>query len=370
MKKKTVLMIFPDVHLPFSPTTLNLKNALSTDFEVTLIAFQPFSGPIVNDPDVKYFRKKAMLFRVFNTLLQYILNIRTYNYRYAIWQKIHVTIYLLFKRYDHYVVVDLKSFWFIKKLKKNNIHLLSLELTSNTADYKKKIDINQLCSIIIQSKERFDYLTDGYFNGKVFYVQNAPIFNPGLQHLAPDEHKLIFTGSAIKEFGILQCLAFLDKYPYYQLHIQGTVPGIEGKIISESYQHLISGNRLIISSEYLSAPELVRYLNQFRIGLCFYDFSIDGINNFNYKSAPSGKMFTYFAAGVPVIAIDIPGLKIIDEFKAGILIPNLNPVEIFNAIKKIESNYDLYSANCLKAAKHFDFYTASDRFISYLKTIS
>lgn len=367
--KKTICIIYPDWFLPFSPTTLNLKNELSKTFEVTIVAFYPFTCSFINDPDIKYFKKKMFLFKVFNKILQYIFKVKLYSDRYAIWQKIHLFFYFLFKRYDHLIAIDLISLWFVKYLKKSNIHLLSLELTANTINYKEKVNINQLVSIIIQSETRLEFLTGNNFKGPVFYIQNSPNFNPDQTHFAPNSNKLIYTGTAIKEFGVLHYLNFLDQFPGYQLFIQGIVHEEEREIIDKKYNHLILQDRLIINSEYLSTADLIDYLSNFRIGFCFYDLSYEAINNFNYLTGPAGKMFTYFAAGVPVIGNNIPGLSPIAQFKAGILIDDLNPSAIINAINEIELNYEFYSANCIKAAQHFDFHANCNKFINYLNTI-
>jgi glycosyltransferase involved in cell wall biosynthesis len=96
---------------------------------------------------------------------------------------------------------------------------------------------------------------------------------------------------------------------------------------------------------------------------------IKEIDTFNYHSAPSGKLFKYLAAGVPVIGIDIPGFGIIKEFNCGVLIKSLDPLTIKTAIEKIESNFDYYSFNCLRVAKEYSFDKTTRPFLEYLETV-
>ena len=77
-------------------------------------------------------------------------------------------------------------------------------------------------------------------------------------------------------------------------------------------------------------------------------------------------MFAYLAAGVPVIGNNLEGLKMIEDFEAGILINDFEPETILHAITKIKSNYDFYKQNCIKAAKHYSFDNTVKPFITFL----
>ena len=77
----------------------------------------------------------------------------------------------------------------------------------------------------------------------------------------------------------------------------------------------------------------------------------------------------YMAAGVPVIACNIPGFAFIEEFNAGILIDNYDPVTILNAAKKIEANYQAYQEACYRVAAHFDFRRNVKPYIEFLDTL-
>jgi hypothetical protein len=161
------------------------------------------------------------------------------------------------------------------------------------------------------------------------------------------------------------CLAVLDK-----LDINSTLT-LKGVFVPESYRNKVMNKyskhikkgRLIIDDSYSPQDEIIQYLSIFDIGFCFYDFSMININDFNYISCPSGKLFNYYAAGIPVIGNCFLGLKTVTDFKAGVLLDHVTPETIISAIKQIEKDYDNFSKNGLEAAVHFDFKRAFDRFL-------
>ena len=152
--------------------------------------------------------------------------------------------------------------------------------------------------------------------------------------------------------------------------MNGAVPAPDRKKINNSYKDLLTGGRLIINEEYIENDDLVKYFSQFEIGFCFYNFQVKWINHFNYKSAPSGKLFKYLAAGVPVVCSDIIGFKFVTEFKCGVLIDDLDPEKINEAIKQIRNNYDEYAENAVTAAKHFSFDKAVKPYLDFIRNFN
>jgi glycosyltransferase involved in cell wall biosynthesis len=99
-----------------------------------------------------------------------------------------------------------------------------------------------------------------------------------------------------------------------------------------------------------------------------YDFDHIPRNDFNYLSCPSGKLFNYYAAGLPVLGSDILGLSSAREFNAGILISDLSARSILQAILEIENGYGQLSRNCVRAALHFDFAETAGRYSRFLQS--
>ena len=148
--------------------------------------------------------------------------------------------------------------------------------------------------------------------------------------------------------------------------MKGVVPPQIQRYVKVIFPELLSEERLKIDTNYLEMDALLEFLKAFRIGFCFYDTRFDFYDRFNYHTIPSGKMFTCLASGVPVICNNLPGLSVVEEFGAGVLIEDLDAGSILSAIQKIEANYDYYAQNCLKAAAHFSFEESLQPFIDEL----
>ena len=80
--------------------------------------------------------------------------------------------------------------------------------------------------------------------------------------------------------------------------------------------------------------ELIRYTKAADLGL-----SLDKDTNINYRYSLPNKLFDYIAAGIPVIAANLPEVsKIVREHNCGIIIPEITPDEIVKAVKKLKEN--------------------------------
>jgi glycosyltransferase involved in cell wall biosynthesis len=83
--------------------------------------------------------------------------------------------------------------------------------------------------------------------------------------------------------------------------------------------------------------EMMRYTKTADVGM-----SLDKDNNMNYRFSLPNKLFDYISAGIPVIAGDLPEVtRIITANTCGIIIPAINPDEISEAIRLLDSNRDL-----------------------------
>lgn len=363
-----ILILFPDAHLPYSPTILNLYETLKQCFAVTVLNFENRQYKKINNQDITYLKIPFFKKKVFGIINRISIKYGTIVMAYI--KKQLVKSYLKKYSFDQYIVTDFIGLWMVQDMQVSPIHLVSLELTFNTIYFKDRVDINKLSSLIIQSKERLNCIAPRY-PGQVFYLQNAPVFHQRLVDAkgAPFNNHFIFSGTGSAKFGFFQCLDFLHQHPIYRMTMIGNIPDAERKIISTKYNYLIEESRLIIDANYYSAPALLAEVGKYQIGFCFYDFSFPEINNINYLTAPSGKMFTYFAAGVPVIGINISGLQPVVDYNAGVLINDLAPASILEAVERIKSNYDLMVQGCFEAAEYFSFELRVNAFLQFIKKI-
>ena len=369
-----ILIVSADDILLYQPTILNLYDYLKNDFDVTIISFQPeFLGRQRDDTrKISYqaankFKKK--MFRIAELLLNAPLKridkfLFKIKFRAQIVKKYKCSILLkeLEKlEADHIIAVDFMPLYAAQKVF-GEAHFLSLEILPYD-HYQRLIDQRKIKSVIIQNQLRFDHLFQ-QARPKVFYIQNAPCcssvyLNDG------DRNGLVWGGTIVKEFGVFDCIRFIQASPQYSLTLKGGARQNVLKKIQTDYKDLIDSGKLVVATDYLPANDLIKFLSKFRIGICFYGWDIIR-KNFNYQTAPSGKLFMYLAAGLPVIACDIPGFKFIEEYNAGVLIKDYQPQTIEAAIKKIENNYSSFQQNSYRAFADYCFEKNAGDFKRYL----
>lgn len=378
MKTKTkekVLILFPNVHLAYSPTIINLYDSLSVDFDVTIIAPHPgrFTNQEVENRHVIYYDYKYGDYYTYRNRFWFEW-LALFNKEVRFFKKNgfltgdYFYVYRFIKDYvqrekpDHIIAVDFRNLVF-GQLLGYTPHFLSLEILEKDI-YYNQVDFGRIASVIIQSPERYHHLFKDRAL-KTFYIQNAPVYHP--IEYSGNRQGLVYCGTAWDAFGFYHCLGYLDKFPEEVMTVKGAVLDRDRARIQKEYGHLLEQKRLVLDEGYVDEQHIIPYLQQFRIGFCFYNFDLPYIRTFNYYSAPSGKLFKYFAAGVPVVAVDISGLQAVNEFNCGVLIKELTPSAIRGAIEKIESNFEMYSRNCLKAAEHYSFDRTVKPFVEMLR---
>lgn len=372
--KPKALILFPNEHLAYSPTIINLYDFLSPHFDVTIIAPSPkkFNNQALENRKVIYYgfkyKKAAVAVNrlrfewtaLFNKYARIFRkkDFNTGDYFYAF-----RLIKDFIEREDpaHIIAVDFRDLMFCQLLGRK-AHFLSLEIRDNK--YYPQCNFENIESVIIQTPERYHYLfKDRVF--KTFYIQNAPVYK-SIENNLPRKG-LLYCGTAWDDFGFYHCLEYLKKYPAETMTVKGAILEKDKARVQKDYLELLQQGRLVIDDSYADETEIIGYLTRFRIGFCFYNFELPHIRTFNYYSAPSGKLFKYIAAGVPVVASDISGLQAVKEFNCGVLIKDLKPESIRQAIEQIEANYEVYSANCLIAAAHYSFDKTVAPFVEWLR---
>jgi len=373
--KESVLILFDASHLAYSPTTLQLHAELIKKYDVTVTALHPdgYTGQEANIENILYHKCYGVKGRYFYLLLFILwlpfskdardfrknkLSYKDYFFKFLFIKKV-----IRSKKFKRIICVD-NSYLFFCSLLKTKVDFLSLELTVN-AHLVPLVDRSIINCVIIQSKERYDYLFKDEIL-KTFYVQNAPVYRKSV--LKNNRRALIYGGSTIKILGFYHCLNYLNRYTDEKMVVQGAFFDDDKKRVNKEYQNLLTDKRLTINSEYLENDDVVEYLSNYEIGFCFYFFEDVFMQKhyFNYMSAPSGKMFKYMAAGVPVVCSNISGFQFVKEFQCGILVDNLDEESIRDAIQTIRQNYDFYVQNTIKAAEFYDFKKAILPYLEFI----
>ena len=148
------------------------------------------------------------------------------------------------------------------------------------------------------------------------------------------------------------------------LTLKGPVTPEYRSELEADYAGFVSSGRLSFDSEYVAQDQVIAWLEGFDLGLCFYDEGEIRRADPNIISAPSGKLFNYLAAGLPVIGSKLPGLRIIPEFCAGILLEGQDPKAIAETVMEIRGSYDEFRQGCGRAAMESDFRAMAERFLS------
>lgn len=380
-KKKKILIVFPNTWLNYSPTTLNVAKKLAKNYHVTIMhtgTYNQIQSDELSQQGIYLISQDAKpdFFWYFANLRHHLIrglrkigflpppdaqkvvkNITFYYY-------IKFLFFAFFQKKDLIIAIDNFGLWVAQNLHKKVIWL-SLEVEKDAMYYK--LYLQKVQALVIQSEERKEYLVGENSEFPVFYLQNAPAFVPNLQPKHKANQKLLYFGYIIPIHGIEEMIEALSQLePCYSLTLKGHIFEKYENELLQKYQKLFESNRLILDKKYIADEEIAGYISGFACGFCLYNPDEQGAYSFNYESSPSGKLFHYYNAGIPVIASDILGLNSAKEFGCGVSVAHSTPEYIKNAIVQIEENHQQFSENARKAAQHYDFdanYQALNKYI-------
>lgn len=372
--KRKIVIVTADDYLAYQPSILNLYDFLEPFFDISIISFEPAyigkqkpAGRNIIYLKIPSFLRWCILkfdyvFQVICTTLRiFYKSLSHTSLYYRKLQYFYLRKSLRNIKADDFLAVDIPALSITQRVF-GKCHFFSLEIY-NDDPFRGKISVDNILSVIIQNKERYDYLFPGVAL-PVFYIQNAPIFSEEMIR-SYDRKDIIWAGSIVRQFAVLESIEFIRQYSSYRLVLKGGADRKTLKYISDHYQDLFSSGRLAIDRNYLISEEFIDFLAHFKIGFCFYSWDL--INkNINYQTAPSGKLFMYLAAGVPVIACNIPGFQFIQEQGAGVLIDDYRPETIFNAIQLIEKDYEKYCLACYSVSRKYSFDKTIRPYIDFL----
>jgi len=354
---KSALIIFPDEWLAYSPTMLNAFSILVGEgWHVTVFALDNSRYPDVqiDGVNIVYFTIPKLFLLRWEQLMIYQL-LKFIRIFFAV-------ISLRKNSYNLIIGVDAAGYS-VAKLLFPSVCFLSLEIARNF--FWKLACRLGIETLVIQSPERRHYLLGENSEVRTLYLQNAPIWDGVTAMSSRQGCKLIYFGNIMQSHGVEYCIELLRVLDdCYTLTIKGAVYDRYYRHLLTCYRDLIDEKRLIIDRSYLEQEKVVEYMRPFDIGFCLYSEKVICSNDYNYLSCPSGKLFNYFAAGLPVIGSKIIGLKPVEEFSCGILVGSQDTTTIKAALENIQSDYQSYVTNCFTAARHYDFSTAFRRILA------
>lgn len=347
-KKNKWLIIFPDPWINYSPSIINfIKMLEKNDHHYIVFYFEDGTfdnasfGASFNSISVKLKKnfftrllKKIKLLTLVKTLFFFLKIIKEVN----------------LVDYQKIVGVDSLGYIIGRFLSKKVIYY-SLEVSKSQLN---KFIFNKIPPdwLVIQSVPRLNYLAHTFH--KTVFIQNSPILQEISYKKNTYSGKLLYLGNIIKEHGVEICIESLNYLKGETLYIKGIGDYKYINYLKEKYGELYANGRFIIDNEYVEQSDLKNFMKDFDIGFCLYDFNKIG-DDFNYKSSPSGKMFNYFMASIPVIGNNIIGLNIVKEYGAGFLLDRTDVESIVDAVAKIKNDYSLLSSNAYAVACIYDF---------------
>lgn len=359
-KLKTALIVFPDEWLQYSPSVLNMYKCLSENYNTKVIYV-----------DNERFDNKNL---VANYKKITIWKITAYLSRKTFGYKLYKTIRLFFtlfftklfdKKYNLVIAIDSSGYLVTRFYYKNTIYF-SLETEKD--NYFKLSQLMGINTLIIQSEERKNFLVGNSDTTQVFYIQNAPILEEKIEFPLQQKNKrILYMGNIDFGYGLEQfidCISGLNED--YTLTLKGIRNEKFYAHLEKKYSSLLLSKKIVFDFEYVPQEKIIEYVSNYYMGITGYDLEL-AKKSFNYFSSPAGKLFNYYAAGVPVIGIDIIGLKSVVDFNTGVLLNEVTPQNVKNAILAVEKEYSVHANNCLTAAKEFDFKKSFDKFINTIE---
>lgn len=356
---KRAVIVFPDEWLPYSPTALNLLRCLNERGYATRVV-----------------TVRSSLFRNFEAYARDVASFRVPHLLQRILTRLHL--YRFFKLVSFVLIhgrtirraelvfgVDSIGFLVARLLGKQPFYVSLEVVRDGWFRLAQRLGIRH---VLIQTKERFEWLFE---EARVPYsiLPNAPIVET-ISGDSEAQSELIYFGYVAAEHGVESCIEALHELPdRYRLTLKGPIREQYRASLESRFRALIDSGRLTLDLTYAAPDEVIPYLRRFTAGFCSYDFNIIAKDDFNYVSCPSGKLFNYLAAGVPVIGSDVLGLRPVREKNCGVLLAHPTAHAIADAIATIEADHAGFRQRCFAASAEFDFRAHLDRFFATISAM-
>ncbi|UAY57188.1 glycosyltransferase [Arachidicoccus terrestris] len=193
-----------------------------------------------------------------------------------------------------------------------------------------------------------------------FIVMNSPYLKELTSPQQKDEHSLIYQGVIEKGRGFEGLVPAMQEV---SAHV--TVCG-NGSYLTEVKAEVQKRNltEKFDFKGFVLPEQLSQYTRQAYIGLNLND----NLGASFYLSL-SNRFFDYMHAGIPQLTMNYPeNKKINDQFEIGVLIDDLSPETIADALNALLSDKNLYArlqANCLKAREIYNWNTEEKKLIQF-----
>lgn len=260
-------------------------------------------------------------------------------------------------------------------------HSLEIDCEAALLGWQRKFDkrierwLNRGAALTItQDEYRADLLA---FENHIDRERISVVYNSPFGELLPEKSDwlrqrfdipstkqiVLVVGSLIKEHMVDLIAATVESWPtQFVLVMHGW---FSDKSIEEEVRRIAARNneRMFISTTLLPYSERNLVFQSANIGLIFYNPITD---NHRYVGAAAGKLFDFMRCGVPVIAIDLPGMKeLVEDSGAGAVVQDVTQIPA--TLDHILQDYGQYRDRSLAT---FDRYSFAQSYARALARIS
>lgn len=241
----------------------------------------------------------------------------------------------------------------------NNTSITSNPIISKIVEYfEKKIVIRTKAFITVSNSAKQYYIKRGYREPVV--ITNAPIFEQKNTNVTKNNgFEVVYQGQIVEYRGyreFLEAGKFLNDDKEIKLIIRGFGP------IKDSLYEKKTIDK--INNVYIDNPvemtELIEKLKESKVGVVL----TQGISA-NFEYTVSNKIFECIHAGLPVILSPVKEHIYLNNIhKFGIVIDEVTPSKIADAISRLKNDEELYKdleENAIKAAKIFTWQNESKK---------
>lgn len=183
----------------------------------------------------------------------------------------------------------------------------------------------------------------------------------------PDDKKIIIMqGAGINiQRGAEEAVEAMKHLPDCVLLVIGS-GDVYNTLLQLSAEHNVSERTIFMSR--LPYSDLMEFTQIADVGL-----TLDKNTNINYRYSLPNKLFDYIQAGIPVISSDLTEVTaIVKKFDIGMVINNVTPSEIANAIKNLfrdNETYTTYRNNTRAAAAELNWSVERKKLEDLIRTI-
>jgi glycosyltransferase involved in cell wall biosynthesis len=178
-------------------------------------------------------------------------------------------------------------------------------------------------------------------------IRNVPLLASELPPVEKKEKIILYQGALNEGRGIETALEAMQYLEGVQLWLAGE-GDLSDKLRAYAQELGLGGKVRFLG--FISPSELDKITAQAWLGLNLFEN-----RGLNYYYSLANKFFSYVQLGVPSLNMDFPEYRAhCDEYRVGLLLPELSPAAVVRAVKELENDPELYQTlqdNCRKAAR-------------------